>query len=509
MRSRVLESDRVWLWAIVVLGAILRFYRLDFQSLWLDEGLQYYVAINNSFGELLSQTSSFHPPLSFLINHAFLRMQDSDLFFRLPSALFGIASLPVLYILTTELTSRRIALVSTFVLAISPFHIWYSQEGRMYSQVLFFSLLSSVLLLHAIKRGGARWWVYYVLVGAAGMYTHVFMAVALLAQFCWVLLYHRGKVAVHMGSGTIVVLLFLPWAIFLPWVRHFFQAVSERGLGSPAPVGSHAVFRAGFSWESIPYTFFTYSSGFSLGPTVAELHENRSLRFILQFLPEILLVAIVFGTVLLVGFYALYKLFGARATMFCLLALCLPILGTLLYALAPKATYNVRYTVVGFPYFCIFLGVGLNYAFQKYKPTGVALLLAMLAISSTSLANDFFDSRYAKEDIRSAVAFWRSVSTGDPLLSFRSYSAVVQVYLHESEKERQFPLGGDVVSNIKLVFAKTEAPSIYILLTRDWRQLKEREIRSAYGIEYERSYPGVKILKISNSQSARNSMGAF
>jgi uncharacterized membrane protein len=233
MRGRVLESEGVWLWSIVILGGILRLYRLDFQSLWVDEGLQYYVATNNSIAEMLfTQMRSFHPPLSFLVNHAFLLIGESEFFLRLPSILFGIGSLPLLYILTRELTSTRVALLATFVLAISPFHIWYSQDGRMYAQVLFFSLLSSVVLLRAINRGGVRWWVYYILVGAAGMYTHVFMVLALTAQFLWVLLYHRDRLMAHMASGVSVFVLFLPWTLFLPWVQGFFQGVSERGLGA-------------------------------------------------------------------------------------------------------------------------------------------------------------------------------------------------------------------------------------------------------------------------------------
>jgi hypothetical protein len=177
------------------------------------------------------------------------------------------------------------------------------------------------------------------------------------------------------------------------------------------------------------------------------------------------------------------------------LALGLPILATLLYALAAWGTYNVRYTVVGFPYFCIFLGTGLTYLLQKYKPAGVALFLVIVIVSSISLGNYFFNPRYAKEDVRSAVAFWRTDATVGPLLSFRSYP-VVSVYLRKSEKERHSSLGGDTTGDISLLFSKTQAPAIYILLARDWRQLKEKAIRSAYRVENEQSYPGVKILRV-------------
>jgi hypothetical protein len=378
----------------------------------------------------------------------------------------------------------------------------------MYSQVLFFSLFSSALLLQALKRRGRHWWVYYTLVSAAGMYTQIFMALALSAQFLWVLLYHRNRLVAYLASGGVVFILFLPWVVFLPWVQRFFQSLAEQAVGVGAPVGSRAPFRAGFSWESIPYTFFVYASGFSVGPTVAELHENRSLGFILQFAPEILCVAVAFGTLFLIGLAALYNCFDGRFAILCLLGLSIPIAGTLLYALTPRGTYNVRYSIVAFPYFCMVLGTGLTYMFQRHRSAGAAFLLGIVAVSSTSLSNHFFNPRYAKEDIRSAVEFWRSDSKVESLLSYRSQH-VLAVYLRESERKRHSLLGEDVVSDINLFFAKTEAPSVYILLARDWRKLKETAVMGVYGVAYEQSYPGVKVLKISNPHARRNHIGAL
>jgi hypothetical protein len=251
--------------------------------------------------------------------------------------------------------------------------------------------------------------------------------------------------------------------------------------------------------ESIPYTFFAYSSGFSFGPTVAELHGNRTLGFILQFAPEILSVAVIFGVLLLVGVAGSYKLFGAKAGNFCLLGLALPIAGALLYALAPRATYNVRYSIVGFPYFCILVGTGLIVVLQSYRAAGVAFCLGILIIVSMSLTNHFFNSRYAKEDIRSAVALWRAQSNGGPLLSFHA-QYVLSFYLKESEKERHSWLGPDVVSDVELFFSKSNSPFVYVLFARDWGKLKEKSIKDVYSVNFEKSYPGVKVLKISNSR---------
>jgi uncharacterized membrane protein len=508
MRNRVLAGEAIWLWTIVIAGSALRFYRLDFHSLWYDEGLQYYVVSHNSFAELFSQTRSFHPPLSFLINYAFFQIRESDLFLRLPSALFGIGSLPLFYMIARNLTNTRIALSSTVVLAVSPFHIWYSQDGRMYSQLLFFSLASSVLLLRAIERGGWSSWLLYIVVSAAGIYSHVFMLLALMTQFLWLLVHHRDRWLSHTVSGAMIFVVFLPWVMFLPWVRGFFQSVSEHGVRAEAQAGSIAAFRAGSSLETIPYTFFTYSSGFSLGPTIAELHENKSVAFILEFSPEILSVAVVFGILLVVGMYGLYKLFGARAVTLCILGIAIPLLGTLMYALAPRAAYNVRYTIVAFPYFCLLIGVGLTVIYDKQRALGVAFSFGVLTITSISLVNHFFNPRYAKEDVRSAVAFWRSEGRKGPLLSFSSYPVVI-AYLDNGERGRHAPLGREIVADIRRSFSTTEAQSAYVLLARDWGMLREKAVRSTYVVIDERSFPGVKILKVSNPLHATDASGAL
>jgi uncharacterized membrane protein len=498
------------LWSIVALGSIVRLSGLDLQSLWYDEGLQYYVAVNNGIGGLFTQTHSFHPPLSFLINHLFLQIGQSEVFLRLPSALFGLASLPVFYILGRDVTSRQVALLSTSILALSPFHIWYSQDGRMYSQVLFFSLVSSVVLFRALKQNEVKWWALYVVVSTAGMYTQIFMVLALSAQFLWVLFCHRERLVAHVISGVLIFVLFLPWIIFLPWVQRFFQSLTEPAMTpeAAASVSSRAAFRAGFSWESIPYTLFAFSAGFSLGPTVAELHENRSFGFLLQFAPEILAVSVVFGTLFLLGVFSLYRLFGPKVTTLSLLGFSVPFLGSLLYALAPRATYNVRYSIVAFPYFCLIIGAGLTYVFLNYRRAGVILSLGLLAVFSTSLFNHFASARYAKEDVRAAVAFWRVDSNLEPLLTYRSHY-VVSAYLTSSERERHSRLGGDVASDVDRIFSTTQAPLVYVLLARDWNKLKENALKQAYPIDDERSYPGVKILKIPNARGVRGAAGAL
>jgi uncharacterized membrane protein len=492
----ITPREKMWLWLIILVGAALRLYRLEAQSLWQDEGLQYFVASAENIRAVIERTQwrTWHPPLSFLVNHFFLLAGNSDFFLRLPSALCGIGSLPLCYMLIKRLASARTAVFVVLVLALSPFHIWYSQEGRMYAQLLFLFLLSSTILLHALEHRQWQWWGLYALVVAAGMLTHVLMAFGVLAHVLWLLLYHRRQLLSLMASGAVAVLLFLPWVFLFPWASRFLSTTPSLPR---IHIGSAS---SGFSWEVLPYTFFAYSTGFSLGPSVAELHENRSLGFILQFLPLLLTVGIIVGTLLVIGIWALYKQYGARCVVFCLLGLVLPLGGAVLFSLMPRGLFNVRYTILAFPSFCTFVGSALAVSFKKNRLVGMVAGLAVLGICVASLANHFTNPRYAKEDIKAAVAAWRSLAPHEYLLSAvpGGNKDAINKYLAESERGQHIALGekSDLVSKTREFFATHDVSSAYILLARDWRQSREKILCSAFSIADEHAYPGVKLLKV-------------
>jgi uncharacterized membrane protein len=362
----------------------------------------------------------------------------------------------------------------------------------MYSQLLFFSLLSSMLLLQAVRHKRAGWWLCYTLAGAAGMYTHVFMGLVLIAHCFWILGYDRRHVLTIVASGVVIAVLFLPWAVYLPFVGNFARSLNKAGLViAPATAG-----RAGFTLAALPYTFFTYSAGFSLGPTVAELHGNRSAEFIVRFWPSLLAVISIFGTLCGLGLFAIYKRFGSQQLIFLVLALSVPLAGAVAYSLTPRGTFNVRYTVVAFPYFCILVGTGLVYLCSIKKIAGTAAVLGVIGISSVSLHNHFANPRYAKEDIRSAVYFWRQHSQNEPLLAIGSTWPAWR-YAGVSEAKRVYVAGGkDIVTTIKQVMSAQNFSSVYVAVARDWDHSRETAIRNGFKMTLERSYPGIKIFKI-------------
>src|SRR5262249_55869225 len=60
-----IQRETIWLWLIVIMGALIRLYRLDYQSLWLDEGWQYSIASAQSLRDVSARAlepSAAHPP---------------------------------------------------------------------------------------------------------------------------------------------------------------------------------------------------------------------------------------------------------------------------------------------------------------------------------------------------------------------------------------------------------------------------------------------------------------
>ena len=151
-----------WLWpvGIVVLGALLRFYRLDAWNLDSDEGFSANVAALavRAIPAFVARWD-FHPPLFYLVLHFWRSLgADTEFSLRLLPVAFGTLSIVVLYRLSTYLLGSETGLVASFLLAISPFHIWFDQMLRPYTAAFFLTLLSLDALARLLRREQAVLW---------------------------------------------------------------------------------------------------------------------------------------------------------------------------------------------------------------------------------------------------------------------------------------------------------------------------------------------------------------
>jgi mannosyltransferase len=165
-------------------GAWLRLSHLGAKSLWLDEGAT--VALARAswqhfawvwwHGEANLQT------IYFLLMRSWIRLGSSEAFLRLPSALFGIASIPLMYFVGRKFMGVMPSLVAAGLLGFSPSAVYYSQEARSYSLGILVVLLSTYFFVRAMEENGAGDWVLWTICGITAFYSHDFTALVLVAQ---------------------------------------------------------------------------------------------------------------------------------------------------------------------------------------------------------------------------------------------------------------------------------------------------------------------------------------
>jgi len=144
---------------IVIIGALLLRLILLKQSLWLDEAIGAYAVKNFTYKTLLLEFMKFdfHPPLYYLILKFWTGFFGySEVVLRFPSIILGLGTIWLTYLIAQIVVQKKenqlFPILSAILLAISQFHIYYSQEARMYSMAAFFATLSIYCLLKILKQ---------------------------------------------------------------------------------------------------------------------------------------------------------------------------------------------------------------------------------------------------------------------------------------------------------------------------------------------------------------------
>lgn len=209
----------VALLVIVFAGLLLRVVSLTTQSLSPDEIFSVVLA-RTTVSQIVQDTAKdVHPPLYYLALHSWSYLfSTSEFAVRLPSVIFGVAAIPVIYLLGCSLFDKQVGLASAFILAFSPFNITYSQEARMYSLMLLFTLVSMYFFVRLLER--RSYWVSagYVLSTALLLYTHVLGLAVLVAQNIFVVLVVLLSRERTVGLKSWVVHQALIIVLFIPWV---------------------------------------------------------------------------------------------------------------------------------------------------------------------------------------------------------------------------------------------------------------------------------------------------
>ena len=170
---------------ITAVGFILRVWEIGAKGLWLDEAFSVWLGWK-PLSELLAWVVKIdqHPPLYYTLLHFWIKIAgDNPDDVRMLSAILGTLTIPVMFLLGRRLMGTTVGLLAALILALSPFHVRFAQETRMYTLLMLnvsLALLALTWILTNPRRAALTprriitdpAWLGYMVFCAAALWSH-------------------------------------------------------------------------------------------------------------------------------------------------------------------------------------------------------------------------------------------------------------------------------------------------------------------------------------------------
>ena len=176
------------------------------------------------FKTVLTMASETNPPFYYFILHFWVSLFGySEFSLRLLSALFGSLSILAIYSLGKLVFNKRTATIAALILAVSVYHIQYSQEARGYTLSVFLTIVSFYFLIKMTNRLTITNAFIYILSSVLMLYTHYFAVFTIIAQnlfYLTILVYRRRAGVIKLWHWILLQLLII--FAFIPGIMHLF-----------------------------------------------------------------------------------------------------------------------------------------------------------------------------------------------------------------------------------------------------------------------------------------------
>jgi mannosyltransferase len=214
-RHRILVSVSL----CTMFGAFLRFYHIGTESFWFDETASIYSA-EKSLYVMLGGCLQWHrqPPLHFAALKLWIDFfGDGEIAVRSLSALFGVGSIFLIFLIGRKLFNNKVGLIACFLSMFSYFFLQFSQEGRDYAMLVFLTLLSFYFFIRLIQAEKSSKWpaILYSAFTILMIYTHYFGLFVLAGQIFYFILVRKQqktKEGYYWYALLFIIIAFSPWA---------------------------------------------------------------------------------------------------------------------------------------------------------------------------------------------------------------------------------------------------------------------------------------------------------
>jgi hypothetical protein len=269
-------------------------------------------------------------------------------------------------------------------------------------------------------------------------------------------------------------------------------------VDAASPVGMPLREQSSFSPVEVPFVFWSFVYGYSLGPSLRSLHLDRSFQALLPHAPVIGIGIAAVATAAIVGFRDAVR--RGRGS-FLLSVIGVPLVLSVFLALREIKTFHPRYLVVFFPVFLALLAHGWSGRGRLVR--GSALVAALLIV--VSLANHFFHPAYGKEDCRSAARLiLENERPGDAVVVIYAFRPFRYYFADAADGKARLLhvhkrfLRTDEEMRTHVAEAREHGGRVWLVLTRWWDVAPESRIRRIFEEtlreEGRWEYTGVKVL---------------
>jgi mannosyltransferase len=401
-------NPKIFNWSSVIglllLAFALRLYRLDFQSIWVDEGISLHLALSSPAEIVADRAANIHPPLYFFLLKGWVTLAGASIFSaRFLSALASFLQVTAVYAVARRWLGRPAARIAALLTALSPLSVIYAQEMRAYAflPLIYLALLAAAKALTRLPAPRPRAvWLFLGITEAIGLYLHytAFFLVAYVA--CWMLWTfwkerRRADLRRWLVTQLLVGLTYLPWlvAVLLNWSSVQAEAETGTALTQPPTVGYVAAQVWGF--------YLTGLLGAASDPAIRLLATGASLGLVALTLLRLAQPA-------------------ARRPVARLLAHWLIPFTPALVAWAVRPFSHPRYTILYAPGLTLLAAAVICPPNVKRRPaTSVVVALTAFSLALTSLAGlraYFFDPAFAKDDWRSVARYLEETTGPEDLI---------------------------------------------------------------------------------------------
>jgi uncharacterized membrane protein len=436
------------------------------QSLWYDEVI--YTGVGLS-GESLRfvLTEEVHPPLYAAILWTWIHLAgDSEVAVRLPSLLFGLVSVAVVFALAERWFDARVGFLAAGLMALAPAHIWYSQENKTNMLMLLLTACLVWTADRAWKSNRGRDWMFFALVAVLAPWSNVFANFVLAAVFLWLwagVLQRRWRDRRRPAIIVSVVAAcpFIP--LLVSGLRHFETL--------------RPIYLRPFSMPEVYKLLLIYLSH---GNTLRTIRPYAPFRALLLQPWPFFLVDGFFGVLLVAGSWQLLRRLRARTThglrdwsgILPALYFAVPLVCVFIASRFNPQIYIERSMLILLPPYLILIAAGV-FAWRGPLPRNL-LMAALLVLNGCALFNlwvakaDAWTVYKPKNDWRSAARYFGSEmrDATRPLVMVASVPISVLVYYDHRIVEIAGPdaaIPTDAGALVFYLFESDKAPLIETL----------------------------------------------